>query len=127
MVVTCDVGTATAAGDTTETSLGSITLPMNARRVLSIGVNQGGPGITSAEGTAGMFRVSCNNLDITPAKFPIDGGLQLTTGVYQQHIREWVVDWAKNIPNAKFDFYVTMDEAQTAANTFRAFIKYEKG
>lgn len=126
MVVTCDVGTATAAGDTTETSIGTITLPSNARRVVGIGVVQGGPGLTSAEGNAGMFRVSCNSLDIAPGKFPVDGGNQLTTGVYQQDIRVWPVSYAP-VANAQFTFYVTMDEAQTVANTFRPFIVFEKG
>lgn len=125
MVRTCDVGSATAAGDTTETSIGTITLPSNAKRIVAIGVNQGGPGITSAEGTSGMFRVVCNSLDVTPAKFPVDGGLQLTTGVYQQDIREWPVDWAP-AANVQLTFYVTMDEAQTATNTFRAFVVYDK-
>ena len=100
MVLTCDCTAATAAGDMTETAIGTITLPMNAQRVYAIGVNQGGPGITTAEGTSAMFRVVCNSLDITPSKYPVDGGNQLTTGVYQIPLRVWAVDWAKNIQNA---------------------------
>lgn len=124
-MITCDVTACTAAGDTTETSIGTITLPASARRVIGFGVNQGGPGITSAEGTAGMFRLACNSLDITPSKYPIDGGMQLTTGVYQQDIRVWPCSFSP-VANAQFTFYVTMDEAQTAANTFRGFIIFEK-
>lgn len=128
MVITCDVTAYTAAGDTTETSIGTINMPGDARRVLYVGVSQGGAGLTTAQGTAGMFRVSNNAIDLTPAKFPIDGGNQLTTGVYQQNFRLWPVNWtSKALPNSVFTIYVTMDMAITAANGFRGFIVYERG
>lgn len=127
MVMTCDVTACTAAGDKTETSIGSITLPSNCTRVYGFGVNQGGPGVTDAEGTAGMFRISINSLDITPSKYPVDGSLIETTACYQAGLRIWEADWTKNLANATVSFWVTMDETQTAANTFRGFVIFEKG
>ena len=126
MTITCDVTAATASTDTTEVSLGTITMPADAQSVVGIGVGSaGGAGLTTIKGTSGMFRVQCNGLDITPCKFPVAGGQQITTGVYNEPIRIWPVNWS-GVANMQFTFYYTGDMALTVHNSYRGFMLFTR-
>lgn len=126
MVLTCDVTAATASTDTTEVSLGTVTLPANAKRIVGIGVSAcGGAGLTTLEGTSGIFRVSINSIDVTPGKFPVQGVQVVTSGAVNQEPKIWAVDW-QPAANAQVTFYFTCDMATTVANTYRGVVFYEK-
>jgi len=126
MPITCDCTAATASADTVETSLGTVTLPPNATKILAIGVGSpGGAGITTLEGVTGIFRVQCNGLDVTPGKFPIQGPQVLGTGGTFCDFMVWPVDWSP-AANLQITFYITMDMALTVNSTFRGFVVYEK-
>lgn len=125
-ILTCDVTAATASGDTTETSLGTVTLPANAKRIVGVGVSAaGGAGLTTLEGVTGIFRVSCNSIDVTPAKFPIKGIQVLTSGVTQIEPTMYAVDWSP-AGNCQLTFYITMDMTLTVNNTFRGVVLFTK-
>lgn len=125
MTKTCDVTAATASGDTVETSLGTITLPSNAKMILKVGVSAGGAGFTTLENSSGFFRVSINNLDVAPAKFPFSFGGGITSGMLQTPIAWYDVNWG-GCGNSQVTFYVTMDMAETVNTTFRGCVLYEK-
>ena len=124
-MITSDCTAATASGDTVETTLGTVTLPSNAKRIIGVGVSCGGAGATTLEGVSGMFRISINNIDVTPAKFCFSYGLPITSGIVPTEAKIFPVDWSP-AGNSVVTFYVTMDMAQTVNNTFRGFVIYEK-
>ena len=126
MVLVCDCTDATASGDTTETLLGTITLPANAKRIVGVGV--GSPStatLTTLEAMTGYFRVECSSIDVTPGKFPVTGPNIVGTGGTFAPFKIWPVDWSP-AANAQLTFYITMDMAQTANPTYRGFVLYEK-
>ena len=123
---TCVVGTATATGDTVETSIGSVTLPSNAKRIVAIGVSLNAAGLTTLEQGSGFFRISINNIDVTPAQFPIQGpGLNGTDSCFTWPLRMWNVDWGP-AGNSVVSGWVTMDMANTINPTARLVVEYEK-
>ena len=126
MVVTCDCTAAVASGDTTETQIGTLTMPTNCKRVLGIGI--GSPStatLTTVENMTGYFRVQNDAIDVTPGKFPFQGPAIVGTGGCYCPFKIWPVDWT-GVASSTFTFYVTMDMAQTANPTYRAFVIYEK-
>ncbi len=126
MPITCDVTNLTATGDTTETLIGTVTLPSTAKRIIGIGCYAiAGATLTSAEAATGVFRVQVNNMDVTPANFPLDCVSVLTSGAIAFSPRVYPVDWAP-AGNSVVSFYVTMDMAQTGALKARGFVIYEK-
>ena len=126
MVITCDVTSATASTDTTEVTLGTVTLPANAKRILAVGLSAcGGAGLTTLEGTSGIMRVSCNSIDVAPAKFPIPGVQVVTSGAVMSEPKMYPVDW-QPASNCQVTFYFTCDMATTVANTYRGVVIFEK-
>lgn len=125
MVITCDVTAVVATTDTTEVSLGTITLPSTAKRILGVGVSIDDMGATTLEGNSGIFRVSINNIDVSPAKFPIFGTVTLTSGAASRENKVWPVDWAP-AGNSQITIYVTMDSANTVVVNARGFVLFEK-
>lgn len=126
IVVTSDCTSATATGDTTETNIGSVTLPSNAQNIIGVGVSLGGAGLTTLETPAGIFRVSINNLDVTPAKFPFKTSLFIVTSGCAPQDNSWYpVNWGP-AGNSVVTFYVTMDMTNTINPTARGYVLYEK-
>lgn len=126
MVLTCDVTAATATGDTTETTIGTVTLPSTAKRIVGIGVYaNGGGGPTTLEPQTGIFRVKINNIDVTPGTFPLDVFIVLTSGVASLSPRIWAVNWGPS-GSSVVEFFVTMDMAMTGALKGRGYVLYEK-
>ena len=126
VVRTCDVGTATASADTTETSIGSVTLPSNAIKIVGVGVSCGGAGATTLEGVSGIFRISINNLSVEPAKFPFSYGLPIASGVVPTKPDIWEVQGWEPAGSSVISGYITMDMTETVNNTFRLFVVYDK-
>ena len=124
-LVTCDCTAAVASGDTVETVIGTVTLPANAKAIVGVGVSMNAAGITTLEGSSGIFRVSINSIDVSPAKFPIEGNIALTAFSGNSNLKVWPVNWGPG-SNAQVTFYVTMDMTNTVNPTFRGFVLYEK-
>jgi hypothetical protein len=126
MVITCDVTAATATGDTVETTIGTVTLPSTAKRILGIGVSLGGAGYTTLEGISGFFRVEISNLDVTPGKFPLgSSAIPVTSGVAVMENKIYPVDWSP-VGNGIVTFKVTMDMTLAINPTARGFVIFEK-
>lgn len=124
-IVTCDVTSATATGDTVETSVGTISLPSTAKRIIGIGISLGSAGTTTLEGVSGIFRVKISNLDVTPGNFPFSYGTGNGAGWISTKPEIFPVNWA-NIGNGVVTFYVTMDMTMTVNPTARGFVIFEK-
>lgn len=125
MVITCDVTATTATADTVETTIGTITLPSNAKKVIGVGVQLDAAGLTTLDGTGGTFRVTCNNKDVTPSKWPIESIVALTSGACSLGLRIFPVDW-EDVGNGVLTFYVTMDQALTVHPTAKGFAIYHR-
>ena len=119
MTTRMQVSAITAAGDTAKTSIGNITIPSNAKRILGFwGHAVGGPGLTTLENVTGIIEVESDDMNITPMQFPIEAVGVLTSGAPPIATKVWPV----NIPvNGKETLkgYITMDMVITAANTCR--------
>lgn len=113
------VGASTAAGDTTKTSLGTITLPAGSKQIVGVwGYAVGGPGITTLENVTGIIELESQDINIVPCQIPLDPVAVLTSGVGTFTPKVWPM----NIPvkgGERVQGYVTMDMAQTVANTCR--------
>lgn len=126
MVVTGDLTAATATGDTTETTAGTVTLPSTAKRIIGIYCYAvAGAAITTAEPVTGIFRVTVNSIDVTPGKFALDCVVVLTSGSAAFSPRIYAVNWGP-AANAVVEFLVTMDMAQTGALKARGGVIFEK-
>ena len=118
-------GDATALGDTDKTSLGSITLPTTAKRVIGVWCHgMGGPGNTTLENLTGIFELESESLNLAPMQFPLDIVAITGTGMVHFTPKVWPVDWT-GVANAKITCYATLDLAQTLANTGRWGLIYE--
>ena len=126
MTRTCDCTTATATGDTVETTIGTITLPPSARKIVGIGCYaMGAATLTSGEPVTGIFRVAVSGKDVTPAKFPLDIIDILTSGAIALNPRIFEVDW-ENVANSIVEFFVTMDVAQSGGLKARGYVIFDK-
>ena len=118
-------GTATATGDTTKTSLGTLTVPATARRIIGIwGYASAGAAITTAEGVTGILELESEDLSLQPLQLPLDVIVVLTSGAAAYSPRVWAV----NIPvkgQEKITGYMTMDMAQTGALKGRFGLLYD--
>lgn len=112
------VSAITALGDTAKTSLGNITLPSNARRIVGFWAYcTGGPGYTTLENQTGICEIESDDMNIVPLQFPFEGAGGLT-GDSNLPNKVWPVD----IPvrgKETLKGYGTMDMAITLANTGR--------
>lgn len=119
------VSASTALGDTAKTAIGEITLPTNARRVVGIwGHGLGGPGNTTLENLTGILELESESLNLAPMQFPLDCVAITGTGMVVLKPTVWPVNWV-NVANAKITGYMTLDLAQTLANTGRWGLFYE--
>lgn len=76
-----DCTDATATGDTTETSMGTITLSSRAKRIIGLWATAvGAATLTSGEAATGIFRLDSPDFSIAPCKGPLDVVDILTSG-----------------------------------------------
>jgi hypothetical protein len=112
-------GASTAAGDTVKTSLGTITLPANSKQLLGAwGYAIGGPGLTTLENVSGIIELESPDINIQPCQFPIEQAGMLTGGGVSLQNKVWPMN-ARVAGGERITGYVTMDMAQTVANTAR--------
>jgi hypothetical protein len=106
-------GEATTEGGTTKTSLGTIVLPSNAKRLVGAWCYaNGGAGITTLENISGICELESPDVNLQPCQFPIEQQTVLTSGVGASATKVWPMNAA--VPgNARVTGYLTLDLAQT--------------
>jgi len=110
---------AVALTDTTEKSLGEITLTAKARSIIGVWCQpNGGAGNTTLENNSGVVRLQSTDLDISPVSIPLPELTITGTGVSRGDAKVWPLE----IPvagNEKIEALVTLDLAQTINSTAR--------
>jgi hypothetical protein len=118
----CQCSASTATGDTTKTSIGSITLTAKAKKIVGFGAYAtGGAGNTTLENVSGILDVESSDLSIAPQQYPLDTVSLTGTGMATLTPRIWAVD----IPCGGGEVltgYVTLDLAQTINPSARWFV-----
>lgn len=105
------VGAATASGDTTKTSLGTLTTPARTTRIIGAWCSgAGGAGLTTLENVTGICELESPDVNIQPCQFPIEGEIIVGTGVACVPSKVWPMN-AKVGGQAKITGYITMDQA----------------
>lgn len=107
------VGASTATGDTTKTSIGTITITSKARRIIGIIAHAlGGAGNTTLENLTGILEIESSDLDVAPQQYILDCNSITGTGMAAISPRVWPADIVcagKEILTG----YITLDLAQT--------------
>lgn len=120
-----DCTDATATGDTTETSMGTITLSAKAKRIVGVWATAvGSATLTSGEAATGIFRLDSPDFNVAPFKGPLAVVDILTSGAFGYEPRIIPV----SIPcsgNGRLTCFITMDQAQTGALKGRVGVIYE--
>lgn len=120
-----DCTPATLTGDTTETTLGTITVSAKARRIVGIWCYAlAGAALSTAEAVSGIFRLDSKDLDLGPSKWPLDVVTVLTSGAVGFSPRIFPVD-IPVLGKEVVEILVTMDMAQTGALKARGGLIYE--
>jgi hypothetical protein len=115
-----------AAGDTTKTSLGSLTVPAGVKKIVGVWAYAlGGPGITTLENVTGIVELESVDIPVQPCQIPLEPVGVLTGGTPASQIKVWPLDIPVASVGSIITAYVTMDMAQTVANTCRWGLWYE--
>jgi len=119
MALHYQISPAVALTDTTEKSLGSITVTGKARKLIGVWcLPNGGAGNTTLENVSGKFRLTSPDVSLEPAEFPLPEVTITGTGVSRGEAKVWPLDVM--VPqNAKIEALVTLDLAQTINSTAR--------
>lgn len=113
------VSAKTAHGDTTKTLIDTITVPQGVSALVGVAAHAvGGAGITTVENVTGYIELESDDIPITPAQFLLDCIVVLTSGVAVFKPTQWPCNIQVK-EKAQIKVYVTMDLAQTVANTCR--------
>lgn len=117
------VSAKTAHGDTTETLIDTLTVPSDVSRIVGLQVHAvGGAGITTVENVTGKFRLRNKSTGLEN-EFLLDNVVVLTSGVgaWQPSIQPCDIPVKQS---EEMEGYITMDLAQTVANTCRFRLIY---
>ena len=108
-------GDATATGDTTKTSMGTIQIPAGARKIVGVwGYACAAATMTSGENISGVLELESPDVALQPFQIPLDVVTCLTSGTTSFSPRVWATNI--DVPGAaKVTGYITMDVAQTGA------------
>jgi hypothetical protein len=113
------VSSSVAAGDTVKTTLGTITVPAGAKAIVGLwAYAMGGPGFTTLENLTGIVELESPDVNLQPCQIPLEPAGMLTGGAISSQTKVWPM----NVPvhgSERITAYVTMDMAQTVANTCR--------
>jgi len=114
-----------ASGDTTKTSLGTLTIPKLCKRITGIWAYAvGGAGLTTLENVSGIVELESPDINLAPLQLPLDVVTIVTSGSAAFSPRVWNV----NIPvsgGEEITAYVTIDMALTIASTCRWGLIYD--
>jgi len=119
MALFYQLGAVVATTDTTEVSLGTITLTAKAKMVIGVWCHAlGGAGNTTLENHTGTFRLQSTDLDLSPIVLPLDVYTITGTGVALKDVKVWPIE----IPvggTEGIEALLTLDLAQTVNTTAR--------
>jgi len=105
------MGAYTATGDTVKTSLGTITVPKSATKIVGIMMYaSGGAGMTTLENISGILELESPDLALQPLQLPFEVVVIVGTGVASLQPRVWNC----NVPvngGERITGYATMDQA----------------
>lgn len=116
----------TAHGDTVKTLIDTMTLPKDCKRILGIACYADGTAtLTTGEPLSGICELESDDMPITPCQVPIKRINVLTSGAEGGDLKHYPCD----IPTKggeRIKVYVTLDVAQTGAQTARANLAIER-
>jgi len=113
-----------AAGDTAKTSLGTLTVPGNVSKIIGLYCHAlGGPGNTTLENVTGMFELESPTDPLPITQFLLDPVAEALQGVSVRSM-PWPCDIAVR-EGQTIQGFISMDMAQTLANTCRYQVTYE--
>lgn len=119
------VSASTALGDTAKTSIGVISIPKTAKRIVGFGgYAVGGPGNTTLENVSGILEIEADALNLKPLQLILDILTITGTGVGILQPRIWPHSIG-NPGSVDIEGFMTLDMAQTLANTGRWFVIWE--
>lgn len=127
MPIGSKTGTLTATGDTTRTTLSTITLPPNAKKIIGLSVQVvGAAAITTAEPVTGIAEFTFSGLTNGPPSLEVllDVVVCLTSGTAAFSPRVWVVEYSP-AGSVIVECFITMDMAQTGGLKARFQVIYE--
>jgi len=101
-------GAYTASGDTTKTSLGTITTPSSTRAIVGVWVQWGGAGMTTLEDVSGILELESNDVNIQPCQIPLTAVMLTGTGAAPMTPKVWPLNINK-AGQIRITGYVTMD------------------
>jgi hypothetical protein len=108
-----------AAGDTVKTSIGEITNLVAGKLVGVWCYSTGVAGLTTIVPNSGIFELESAQVNnLLPASFPLGIAQALTSGASDKDVKVWPMDVPVKA-NDKIECKVTMDVAQTGANSCR--------
>lgn len=109
-------GDATATGDTTKTSMGTITTPVSARRIVGVWAYAcAAATMTSGEAVSGILELESPDVNLQPFQLPLDVVTCLTSGVTSLKPTVWAVDIPLTGGSCRITGYITCDAANTGA------------
>lgn len=115
---------AVASGDTTETSLGTLTVPKSAKVIVGVkSYHIAADTLTTGEVVSGILRLSSSDLNLAPMEIPIHVTSVLTSGIADHEPNVIPL----NIPvsgGEQVEGLVTMDMAETGAIKSRFTLIY---
>ena len=105
----------TATGDTTETSLGTLTVTQKATAIVGVWCYAlGGATMTSGEAITGVYRLSSGDFDIAPFSLPLHLVSIVSNGAVGFNIQVMPVE-VGGVSGGVLEVLVTMDMAHTGA------------
>lgn len=116
---------ATATGDTTRTSVGTVSIPDKARIIAVACYACAAATLTTGEAVTGIFDMTLAvDSGIPPNQYPLDVITILTSGAVAFQVSWFPVDW-NSTSTQDMEFFVTMDVAQTGALKARGLVQYD--
>lgn len=105
----------TATGNTTKTSIDTITLPANCKQVLgAYSYAMAAATLTSGESPTGILELESVDINIQPCQLPLPESTILTSGAISRQHQVWPLNWPVK-GGERIQGSITMDMAQTGA------------
>lgn len=126
MKTMADCTSATALGAVgVETSMGTIKLSQKARRIIGVWATAlGSDTLTSTEAVSGIFRLQSGDVDLAPAKYPLDTATILTSGAVA--IPTHIIPVSIPVRGGEtIEGFITDDDASTGTLKGRVGVIYE--
>lgn len=114
----------TALAGVTKTLVGTITLPEGTKQIVSVAAYAGGPGMTTLESASGIAEFESDDIAINPCQIPLAVNQVVTSGAIVYDPKFYPVGYQGG-GKTRIKCSITLDTAQTIAETGRCFICVE--